>query len=214
MTRSGSATAASWSMNSAANRCCASAASTARRGHLILGGLEGPVGLAAGPNGSVYLTEAFSGQVSKVEANGERTVVAKDLKMPEGIAVAPDGNLVVAEVGARRIILDRSAKGNGHGGRRQFADRASGGTRRLADQHPDRRGHRRNGHDLLLVRRGERHLQGEQEVRPRNRGYPTGRLVPSNFVRSRGTASTAVGLIPRETSNGGCHGELDERKTV
>ena len=77
----------------------------------ILGGLEGPVGLAAGPNGSVYLTEAFSGQVSKVEANGERTVVAKDLKMPEGIAVAPDGNLVVAEVGARRIILVDPQKG-------------------------------------------------------------------------------------------------------
>ena len=74
----------------------------------ILGGLEGPVGLAAGPNGSVYLTEAFSGQVSRVEANGERTVVAKDLK---SIAVAPDGNLVVAEVGARRIILVDPQKG-------------------------------------------------------------------------------------------------------
>ena len=77
----------------------------------IVGGLEGPVGLAAGPNGSVYLTEAFRGQVSRVEANGDRTVVAKDLKMPEGIAVAPDGNLVVAEVGARRIILVDPQKG-------------------------------------------------------------------------------------------------------
>jgi streptogramin lyase len=70
----------------------------------VIGGLEGPVGLAAGSGDAVYLTEAFAGQVSKVEANGERTVIAKGLKMPEGIAVAPDGKLVVAEVGAKRII--------------------------------------------------------------------------------------------------------------
>lgn len=70
----------------------------------VLGGLEGPVGLAAGPADTVYLTEAFAGLVSKVETNGEKTVIAKDFKMPEGIAVAPDGNLVVAEVGAKRIV--------------------------------------------------------------------------------------------------------------
>ncbi|MCA1453179.1 SMP-30/gluconolactonase/LRE family protein [Bradyrhizobium sp. BRP22] len=70
----------------------------------VIGDLAGPVGLAAGPAGSVYLTEAFAGQVSKVGANGEKTVIAKDLKGPEGIALTPDGRLVVAEVGARRII--------------------------------------------------------------------------------------------------------------
>jgi sugar lactone lactonase YvrE len=70
----------------------------------VLGGLEGPVGLAAGSGDTVYLTEAFAGVVSKVESNGEKTVIAKDLKMPEGIAVAPDGKLVVAEVGAKRIV--------------------------------------------------------------------------------------------------------------
>lgn len=71
---------------------------------VVVGGLEGPVGLAAGSGGAVYLTEAFAGQVSKVEANGEKTVVAKDLKGPEGIALAPDGKLIVAEVGAKRIV--------------------------------------------------------------------------------------------------------------
>ncbi|NOJ42614.1 SMP-30/gluconolactonase/LRE family protein [Bradyrhizobium australiense] len=70
----------------------------------VIGNLEGPVGLAAGPGDAVYLTEAFAGLVSKVEANGEKTVVAKDLKGPEGIAVAPDGKLIVAEVGAKRIV--------------------------------------------------------------------------------------------------------------
>jgi sugar lactone lactonase YvrE len=70
----------------------------------ILGGLAGPVGLVAASKDTVYLTEAFSGQVSKVESNGEKTVIAHDLKMPEGIALAPNGRLIVAEVGAKRIV--------------------------------------------------------------------------------------------------------------
>jgi streptogramin lyase len=78
---------------------------------VVIGGLEGPVGLAAGSGGTVYLTEAFAGQVSKVEANGEKTVVAKDLKGPEGIALSPDGKLIVAEVGAKRIIQIDPANG-------------------------------------------------------------------------------------------------------
>ena len=78
---------------------------------VVLGGLEGPVGLAAGSGGMVYLTEAFAGQVSKVGTNGEKTVIAKDLKGPEGIALAPDGKLIVAEVGAKRIIQIDPANG-------------------------------------------------------------------------------------------------------
>jgi sugar lactone lactonase YvrE len=78
---------------------------------VVIGDLEGPVGLVAGSGGTVYLTEAFAGQVSKVEANGEKTVVAKDLKGPEGIALAPDGKLIVAEVGAKRIIQIDPANG-------------------------------------------------------------------------------------------------------
>jgi sugar lactone lactonase YvrE len=70
----------------------------------ILGGLAGPVGLVAASNDVVYLTEAFSGQVSKVGSNGENTIIAHDLRMPEGIALAPNGRLIVAEVGAKRII--------------------------------------------------------------------------------------------------------------
>jgi sugar lactone lactonase YvrE len=70
----------------------------------VVGELAGPVGLVGGSGGTVYLTEAFAGQVSKVDASGQKTVVAKDLKMPEGIALAADGKLIVAEVGAKRII--------------------------------------------------------------------------------------------------------------
>jgi sugar lactone lactonase YvrE len=79
--------------------------------HVVIGDLAGPVGLVAGAGGTVYLTEAFAGQVSKVEANGEKTIIAKDLKMPEGIALAFDGSLIVAEVGAKRIIRVDAVKG-------------------------------------------------------------------------------------------------------
>jgi streptogramin lyase len=40
--------------------------------HVVVGGLEGPVGLVAGPSGSAYLTEAFAGLVAKVEATARR----------------------------------------------------------------------------------------------------------------------------------------------
>jgi sugar lactone lactonase YvrE len=79
---------------------------------VVIGGLEGPVGLvAAASNDSVYVTEAFAGQVSKIGIRGDKTVVAKDLKMPEGIALALDGKLVVAEAGAKRIIQVDPASG-------------------------------------------------------------------------------------------------------
>ncbi len=80
--------------------------------NVLIGDLEGPVGLVGGPKGDVYVTEAFAGQVSKVESNGKKTVVAKDLKMPEGIALAPDGKLIVAEVGAKRIVQIDPLNGN------------------------------------------------------------------------------------------------------
>ncbi|MDH2351559.1 hypothetical protein QCM80_12885 [Bradyrhizobium sp. SSUT112] len=70
----------------------------------LIGGLEGPVGLVGGSRGEVYVTEAFAGVVSMIDSNGEKTVLAKELKMPEGIARASDGKLIVAEVGARRIV--------------------------------------------------------------------------------------------------------------
>ncbi|RXT49251.1 SMP-30/gluconolactonase/LRE family protein [Bradyrhizobium betae] len=70
----------------------------------VVGGLEGPVGLVGGSSDEVYVTEAFAGTVSRVDKNGEKTVIARDLKMPEGLARASDGKLVVAEVGAKRLI--------------------------------------------------------------------------------------------------------------
>jgi len=70
----------------------------------LAGNLEGPVGLVRGKTDEVYVTEAFAGTVSRIDSNGEKTVVAKELKMPEGLARTSDGKLIVAEVGAKRLI--------------------------------------------------------------------------------------------------------------
>ncbi|SCB20708.1 DNA-binding beta-propeller fold protein YncE [Bradyrhizobium yuanmingense] len=70
----------------------------------LIGALEGPMGLVRGAGDEVYVTEAFAGIISKINSTGEKTVIAKDLKMPEGIAHTGDGKLIVAEVGAKRLI--------------------------------------------------------------------------------------------------------------
>jgi sugar lactone lactonase YvrE len=130
---------------------------------VVLGDLEGPVGLVAGSGGAVYLTEAFAGQVSKVEANGERSVVAKSEGARRHRAFARRQ----ADRGRGRRQADhpdRSGQWHHHRDRRQPADRPARRTRRTAEQHPDRRRGWGDGGDLLLVGCGERDLQGGEEV--------------------------------------------------
>jgi sugar lactone lactonase YvrE len=71
----------------------------------IIKGLAVPAGLAAGPEGSVYVTEAAAGRLSRVDlATGMRTTLAEGLKGPKGLAVGPDGRVFVLEVGARQVV--------------------------------------------------------------------------------------------------------------
>lgn len=66
-------------------------------------GLNGPVQMALGQDGHIYLTEA-SGFLTRIDpASGQITRVAKDLAMPEGLAQTADGQWIVAETAARRI---------------------------------------------------------------------------------------------------------------
>ncbi len=71
-------------------------------------GLGGPVGLVADTTGEmpgVYVTEVRAGKVTWVGlSGGGRRTVAKGLKAPEGIARHPDGGLIVAEVGRKRLV--------------------------------------------------------------------------------------------------------------
>ncbi len=78
-------------------------------------GLEGPVGLVADMEAEepgVYVTEVRAGRVSRVRlSDGARRTVAKGLRAPEGIARHPDGGLIIAEVGRKRLVRIEPATG-------------------------------------------------------------------------------------------------------
>lgn len=78
-------------------------------------GLGGPVGLVADTKAKepgVYVTEVRSGKVTRVRlSDGARRTVATGLKAPEGIALHPDGGLIVAEVGRKRLVRIDAATG-------------------------------------------------------------------------------------------------------
>jgi hypothetical protein len=75
-------------------------------------GLGGVVGLARGAGNTVYVTGHSDGTVSRVDlVSGARTVVARGLSAPEGLAVLPDGTLAIAEVGRKRLVIVDPADG-------------------------------------------------------------------------------------------------------
>jgi sugar lactone lactonase YvrE len=73
----------------------------------LAAGLGVPAGLAA-TNDDLWVGEWASGSVLQLVANGRPLarprVVARRLAAPEGLAVAPDGSLLVVESGAGRLV--------------------------------------------------------------------------------------------------------------
>ena len=73
--------------------------------------LVGPVQMILGKDGAVYITEA-AGRLTRVDlANGNKTVVAQDLALPEGLAQTAWGTFIVAESSARRVSEIDPAQG-------------------------------------------------------------------------------------------------------
>ncbi|MDX2223993.1 MAG: hypothetical protein SFV21_14680 [Rhodospirillaceae bacterium] len=73
---------------------------------IVARGLRGPVGLAFGADGALYVSEATSGAVSRVDrATGDVVAVAMGLSQPEALAALPDGRLAVIEAGAGRLSI-------------------------------------------------------------------------------------------------------------
>jgi len=67
-------------------------------------GLAAPVQMVRARDGGIYVTEAATGQLSRIDlATGARRVVATGLEMPEGLAQTPWGSFIVAESRARRV---------------------------------------------------------------------------------------------------------------
>ncbi len=72
---------------------------------LIAQGLGGPIAMVGADEDSVYVSETTSGVISQISlSDGRRTVAWEGLNQPEGIALDAKGRLIIAEVGARRII--------------------------------------------------------------------------------------------------------------
>ena len=73
----------------------------------IATGLGLPAGMVAS-DGSLWVTDRGAGQVLKVLSEGKPTwtplPVAIGLSAPEGIALAPDGSLLVVETGRRQLV--------------------------------------------------------------------------------------------------------------
>ncbi len=94
----------------------ASAADPAERVTLIdaTGGLVVPAGLAA-TDDDLWVGDWATGMVLQLVADGELLAepvpVAMNLAFPEGITVAPDGNLLVVETGAGRLSRINLANG-------------------------------------------------------------------------------------------------------
>jgi sugar lactone lactonase YvrE len=86
-----------------------------------------PFGIAAAPNGDVFVSDGDTGKIWRISQNGETKIVAENLATPSSIAIAPDGALIVAETGAHRIARVDAASGRvetiaGAAGRSGFTD--------------------------------------------------------------------------------------------
>lgn len=81
-------------------------------------GLKSPVGVAVDAAGTMYVTDPGAHAVKAYAADGKMLWAADDLGVvggkvdrPAGIALTPDGNLLIADTGNRRVlVLDRKGK--------------------------------------------------------------------------------------------------------
>jgi sugar lactone lactonase YvrE len=73
--------------------------------NIVADGLSGPVGLALGGPGILYVTEATAGRLTRINrGEGSKTIISDGLLRPEGIAVMSDGRIAVVEAGRQQVI--------------------------------------------------------------------------------------------------------------
>jgi virginiamycin B lyase len=63
------------------------------------------MGITVGPDGTLWLTDAFTDQIERwpLSGNDQAYATPTPLSHPEGITVGPDGNLWFIEGGAGKI---------------------------------------------------------------------------------------------------------------
>ena len=64
-----------------------------------------PVYMAKAGSNSIYVTEFLSGELTKVDLDtGQQTLVTSGLRKPKGVAVKPDGTVLVVNVGTKELL--------------------------------------------------------------------------------------------------------------
>jgi streptogramin lyase len=64
-----------------------------------------PVYIAPAGSGAVYVTEFLAGRITRIDIEtGKKQTVTDKLRHPEGIAVKPDGTLLVVNVGTQELL--------------------------------------------------------------------------------------------------------------
>lgn len=71
---------------------------------MLKAGLPGPDDLAFDPDGRLLISDIHAGTVSTLNPDGSVVVVVRGLSAPEGMVVAADGRLLVAEQGRNRVV--------------------------------------------------------------------------------------------------------------
>lgn len=74
--------------------------------------LAHPVYMAPAGQDAIYVTEFLAGRITKIDLKtGEKKVVTAALKNPKGIAVKPDGTILVVNVGTKELLQINPANG-------------------------------------------------------------------------------------------------------
>ena len=67
-------------------------------------GFQSPVGIASIPGKAVYVSDWSANTVTRIDQNGTRTVVAKDIPAAAGVAIDQKGALFIASYSADYIV--------------------------------------------------------------------------------------------------------------
>jgi sugar lactone lactonase YvrE len=68
--------------------------------------IANPTGFALGPDGAMYVSSRFEGQVLRLTADDRVELYASDLGVPTGLAFAPDGSLFVGDRSGSVLRVD------------------------------------------------------------------------------------------------------------
>ncbi|SMD17430.1 SMP-30/gluconolactonase/LRE family protein [Sporomusa malonica] len=72
---------------------------------VVTSGLVSPTYIAPAGQNAIYVTEYTPGRITKVDLNtGEKKTICTGLKGPKGIAVKPDGKIIVVVAGSHQLL--------------------------------------------------------------------------------------------------------------